>query len=85
MKEVKKVLFSILENNKLILNSPSPKISIAKLHNEFIDLTLSPWCEPDNYWKAYNALKIQIREKLASNDVPSRQIQFSPVELRKVI
>jgi small conductance mechanosensitive channel len=85
MNEVKRLLYGVLEKNEFILNSPTPKISIAKLKSQCINLTLSPWCEPDNYWSAYNALKIQIQEKLKSNSISSTQAKLDLVELRKVI
>jgi len=85
MSEVKELLFNVLKNNDLIASLPTPKLSIAKLSNESIDLTLSPWCEPDNYWEAYHALKIEIQEKLESNNISSKQAQPDFVELRKVI
>jgi len=85
MKNVRNILMDVLKNNEFVLSSPSPKISIAKLRNQVMDLTLSPWCEPDNYWKTYNILKIQLQESLKSNKITSKQVKPSLVELRKVI
>ncbi len=84
MTQVKDTLMGILRKNELVLSSPSPKISISGLRDQFIDLTLTPWCEPDDYWSAYNQLHYQLLEGLKAKGVTT-EIKPAMVELRKVI
>ena len=85
MSEVKSVMMGVLQNNNLVMTSPAPKITVAKLRDRFIDLTLSPWCDPDQYWTAYKQLQLQLEDNLKSNGILSTEVKPSLVELRKVI
>lgn len=85
MTKVKNTLMSVLNNNNLVLHSPSPKISVSRLREKSIDLTLSPWCEPDDYWTAYQQLQQELKSGLESQGVFIPDVNPSLVELRKVI
>ena len=49
-KQVKEVVFDILNNHPLILKEPKPAVFIKTLNNSSVDFAIRPWTKSEDYW-----------------------------------
>lgn len=49
-KQVKDVVFEILESHPLILKDPKPSVFVTTLNNSSVDFAIRPWTKAGDYW-----------------------------------
>ena len=49
-KQVKEVVFKILNNHPLILKEPAPSVFVKTLNNSSVDFAIRPWSKSEDYW-----------------------------------
>lgn len=49
-KQVKDVVFEILESHPLILKDPKPAVFVTTLNNSSVDFAIRPWTKAEDYW-----------------------------------
>lgn len=49
-KQVKEVVFEVLNSNPLILKEPKPTVFITELNNSSVDFSIRPWSKSEDYW-----------------------------------
>lgn len=50
LKEVKDIIFGILNTNPQVLQTPAPAVSVVEMTNSAIILAIRPWAERQNFW-----------------------------------
>ncbi|HBK82211.1 MAG TPA: mechanosensitive ion channel protein [Flavobacterium sp.] len=50
-KEVREVVFNVLNNHPMVLKNPEPEIFVLKLNSSSVDFAIRPWTKSDNYLK----------------------------------
>ena len=53
IKEARKVLMALMENDKRVLKDPAPIVAVSELADSSINLAVRPWCDPADYWNVY--------------------------------
>jgi len=49
-KQVKEVVFGLLESHPLILKDPEPAVFVKTLNNSSVDFAIRPWSKAEDYW-----------------------------------
>jgi len=49
-KQVKEVVFEVLNAHPLILKDPKPAVFVKTLNNSSVDFAIRPWSKAENYW-----------------------------------
>ncbi len=49
-KQVKEVVFSVLDNHPLILKEPKSTVFVKTLNNSSVDFAIRPWSKSEDYW-----------------------------------
>ncbi|WP_438966861.1 mechanosensitive ion channel family protein [Flavobacterium sp.] len=52
-KQVKEVVFNILEKHPLILKEPAPSVFVKSLNNSSVDFAIRPWTKAEDYWTVH--------------------------------
>lgn len=69
MTKVKEAIFNCLKSKASVLDSPKPKISVAKLHQNHIELRVSSWCHLDNYMGLETELETVVKQLLTARGI----------------
>ena len=82
-KQVKDVVFEILESHPLILKDPKPAVFVTTLNNSSVDFAIRPWTKAEDYW----TVRAEIIEscKLAFDKAGIEIPYPHQVELKKTI
>lgn len=82
-KQVKEVVFNILNNHPLILKEPAPSVFVKTLNNSSVDFAIRPWSKAEDYW----TVKSEVIEscKLAFDDAGIEIPYPHQVEIKKVV
>ena len=49
-KQVKDVVFEILESHPLFIKNPKPAVFVTTLNNSSVDFAIRPWTKAEDYW-----------------------------------
>ncbi len=49
-KQVKDVVFEVLNSNPLVLKEPKPTVFVKTLNNSSVDFAIRPWTNSEDYW-----------------------------------
>jgi small conductance mechanosensitive channel len=82
-KNVKEVVFNVLNSNPLILQEPKPSIFVKTLNNSSVDFAIRPWVKSEDYW----TVRAEVIEacKLAFDEA-GIEIPFPhQVEIKKIV
>lgn len=56
--KAKQVILETLKRDPKILQDPSPSVGVSQLADSAVNLTVMPWCQPENYWAVhFNSLE----------------------------
>lgn len=56
--KAKQVILETLSRDPKILQDPSPSVGVSQLADSAVNLTVMPWCQPENYWAVhFNSLE----------------------------
>ncbi|WP_339835504.1 mechanosensitive ion channel domain-containing protein [uncultured Flavobacterium sp.] len=82
-KQVKEVVFNILESHPLILKDPKPAVFVKTLNNSSVDFAIRPWSKSEDYW----TVRAEVLEacKLAFDDAGIEIPYPHQVEIKKVV
>lgn len=82
-KQVKEVVFEILESHPLILKEPKPSVFVKTLNNSSVDFAIRPWSKAEDYW----TVRAEILEscKLAFDKAGIEIPYPHQVEIQKVV
>ena len=82
-KQVKEVVFEILNNHPLILKEPAPSVFVKTLNNSSVDFAIRPWSKAEDYW----TVRAEVIEacKLAFDEAGIEIPYPHQVEIRKVV
>jgi len=69
MIEVKEEIMTFFSQNERLLNSPKAKIQVSKIKNDFVELSIKPWCLLDDFLALDANLESQLIEHLISKNV----------------
>ena len=82
-KQVKEVVFNILNNHPLILKEPAPSVFVKTLNSSSVDFAIRPWSTAADYW----TVRAEVIEscKLAFDEAGIEIPYPHQVEIRKVV
>lgn len=82
-KQVKEVVFDILNNHPLILKEPAPSVFVKTLNNSSVDFAIRPWSKAEDYW----TVRAEVIEacKLAFDEAGIEIPYPHQVEIKKVV
>lgn len=82
-KQVKEVVFNILESHPLILKDPKPAVFVKTLNNSSVDFAIRPWSKSEDYW----TVRAEVLEacKLAFDDAGIEIPYPHQVEIKKIV
>ena len=66
IKKAKDVLLTVLRNHPKVLEDPEPTVGVLELADSSINMTVRPWCVPEDYWQIQ--LDIMEGSKLALDE-----------------
>ena len=69
MTKVKDEIMNFFTQNHQVLNSPKAKIQVSKIKNDFVELSVKPWCLLDNFLELDATLEAQLVQYLLSKNV----------------
>lgn len=69
MTKVKGEIMNFFTQHQLLLNSPQAKIQVSKIKNDFVELSIRPWCLLDNFLELDTNLEAQLSQYLQSKNV----------------
>ncbi len=69
MTKVKEEIMAFFTQNKRLLNSPKAKIQVSKIKNDFVELSIKPWCLLDDFLALDANLESQLMEYLISKNL----------------
>ena len=67
--KVKQLLLDELASIPLVLDTPAPEIGIASFESHFIQISVRPYVEPDNYWDVYHEVLARIKHVFHTNNI----------------
>ncbi len=69
MTKVKEDIMTFFAQDERLLNSPKAKIQVAKIKNDFVELSIKPWCLLDNFLALDADLESQLTQYLEAQHV----------------
>lgn len=72
MKDLKSEILRFFQNEKDILLSPEPKIQVAKIHQQHIELLVKPWCMLDDFLELDAVLENRLKSHLSVYTTPKK-------------
>lgn len=69
MTKVKDEIMNFFTQHERLLNSPKAKIQVSKIKNDFVELSIRPWCLLDNFLELDANLEAQLAQYLLSKNV----------------
>lgn len=79
IKTAQQTILAVLNNNGIVLNTPSPEVFVNELADSSVNLTIRAWAAKDNYWTARNSLQEEIKIAL---DTAGINIPYPQQEMR---
>lgn len=82
-KQVKEVVFEVLNANPLILKEPQPTVFVKTLNNSSVDFAIRPWTKSEDYW----TVRAEVLEacKLAFDEAGIEIPYPHQVEIKKIV
>lgn len=53
LRQAKQVLEDMLRKEPLVMPEPAPSVSVLALADSSVNLTIRPWCKPEDYWTVF--------------------------------
>lgn len=69
MSRVKEEITDFLSKNSKILSSPTPKIQVSKIKDDFVEIAVKPWCLLDHYLELDSELEQLLNQYLSSKNL----------------
>ncbi|MBO3700440.1 mechanosensitive ion channel family protein [Roseivirga sp. E12] len=69
MTKVKEEIMTFFTQHERLLNSPKAKIQVSKIKNDFVELSIKPWCLLDDFLDLDAHLESQLAQYLVSKNV----------------
>jgi len=69
IQDARKVLLSLMEENKKVLQEPKPAVVVTNLGNSSIELSVRAWVESDDYWDVAFEIREKIKTALDTVDI----------------
>ena len=70
----------VLAENPRVLKQPVPEVGITKLADSGIEISLSPWCKAEDFWRVhyevYRGLLDRFRERQIEIPYPQREVRL---------
>ena len=79
-KEVKEVVFGVLENHPLVLKNPKPEVFVLRLNSSSVDFAIRPWSKSEDYLavKSYVLEACKVAFDKAGIEIPyPHQVEMS--------
>ena len=90
--KVEQLLLDVFKSHPLVLEEPTPSTFVWKFQEYFVDLYVAGWTKTSDYWKVYNEILHQIKEKFDQEGIeiaiPQQNIHFQksmPLSLKPLI
>ncbi len=69
IKQARKVLLDTMSKNSMVLKDPEPTVAVAELADSAVNLSVRPWCEPDDYFSVMVDVLEECKLALDANDI----------------
>ncbi|EAY26592.1 mechanosensitive ion channel family protein [Microscilla marina] len=69
LRKAKKVLEEMLEKETLVMKEPAPSVSVIALADSSVNLTIRPWCKPEDYWTVFFDVTEKAKLTLDQHDI----------------
>lgn len=75
----KAVVMSVIKNNSLAVNEPSPFVRITDYADSSVTVTARVWCKTEDYWELKFQLLEEVRAKFKENgiEIPYNQLDVN--------
>ena len=90
--KAEKILVSIVDEHKLVLDDPEPAIKLHELGDSSVNFVVRPWVNTEDYWDVYWDITREVKRRFDAEGVsipfPQRDIHLyyedSPVDGRRM-
>lgn len=81
MADVKQAIYDFLKGHSGILKSPKSRIAVAKLHENYVELKVAPWCSLDKFLELDYKLETALHQHLLGIgfNMPSKEEVFNEI------
>lgn len=69
IRNAKKIAHQVLRNNKNILDTPEPIVSVLELADSSVNLAIRPWVNTADYWNVYFDILEEIKYAFDNNNI----------------
>ncbi|WP_299456487.1 mechanosensitive ion channel domain-containing protein [uncultured Microscilla sp.] len=69
LKKAKQVLEEMLGKEELVMKDPVPSVSVLALADSSVNLTIRPWCKPEDYWTVFFNVTENAKLTLDQHDI----------------
>ena len=81
MPQVKETILNFFSLSQKILNTPTPKLQVKKLKDEYVEICLQPWCLLDHYLELEHELETRLKQHLINQGF---HLELEPIEFEGV-
>jgi len=78
IQKARQVLMDVMTNHPKVLKEPAPMVGLMELADSSVNLTVRPWCDPDDYWVVYFEILEGGKVALDQNGI---QIPFPQIDV----
>ena len=69
IKQAREVLINMMEKHELVLSDPAPSLIVSELGDSSVNLSVRPWCKPEDYWTVMGDIMEQGKIALDENNI----------------
>lgn len=69
IKQARNVLMEVMNNNPMVLQDPESSVAVAELADSAVNLSVRPWCEPENYFSVMVGILEECKLALDANSI----------------
>lgn len=66
---VKEMMLNYLKNRSSLLKHPSPKVSVKRIKDQYIELSIKVWCPLEKYLEVDSQMEVLLKEYLKVNRI----------------
>jgi small conductance mechanosensitive channel len=78
VEKVKNIIRTVVENNEKVMKKPEPGIFVGKIQDGAINISVKPFCVPDDTSQLasdlYNEIKVAFEKNKIRQPIPTRQV-----------
>jgi len=69
IQKAREILTDVMKKHPLVLDEPAPSLIVAELGDSSVNLSVRPWCKPEDYWTVMGDIMEQSKITLDENGI----------------